>query len=72
MLFHTFGARASLRLESLVAGIFDAMRVPRLIAMLPARDWYLLFFGVPVCWNAHNFLTASPVGRHIEIIRSWF
>lgn len=72
MLFHTFGARASARMESLVAGTFDALRFPRVITMVPARDWYLLFFGVPVCWNAHNFLTASPVGRHLEIIRSWF
>jgi hypothetical protein len=59
-------------LESAVEKFFTAVRVPQAISMVPARDWYLLFFGVPVCWNLHNFLTASPVGRHLEIIRSLF
>jgi hypothetical protein len=71
MMFHSCGWRASARLESLVGRIFGAARVPQIVAKVPARDWYLLFFGVPVCWNLYNFLTASPVGRHLEIIRSW-
>lgn len=72
MMFHSHGWRASTRLESLVERIFGAARVPQFLAKVPARDWYLLFFGVPVCWNLYNFLTASPVGRHVEIMRSWF
>lgn len=71
MMFHTFGRRAPAWLEVSIARIFDFARIPTLIARVPARDWYLLFFGVPVCWNLHNFLVASPVGRHFEIIRSW-
>lgn len=72
MIFHTCGARASVWLESFVERIFDFAQISQIIAKLPARDWYLLFFGVPVCWNLHNFLTASPAGRHLDIIRSWF
>jgi hypothetical protein len=71
MMFHTYGWRASAWLESIVARVFDFARIPQIIAKVPARDWYLLFFGVPVCWNLHNFLTASPVGRHLDILRSW-
>ena len=72
MIFHTCGARASVWRESFVERIFDFAQISQIIAKLPARDWYLLFFGVPVCWNLHNFLTASPAGRHLDIIRSWF
>jgi hypothetical protein len=72
MMFHTYGRRTPLWLESGVARFFEIVRIPALIARVPARDWYLLFFGVPVCWNLHNFLVASPVSRHFEIIRSWW
>jgi hypothetical protein len=72
MMFHTFGRTPSARLESIVGSLFGSARIPQIIAKAPARDWYLLFFGVPVCWNLHNFLTASPVGGHLEIIRLWF
>jgi hypothetical protein len=71
MMLHTYGGRASAWLESIVVRIFDFARIPQFIAKVPARDWYLLFFGVPVCWNLHSFLTASPLGRHLDIIRSW-
>jgi hypothetical protein len=71
MMFHIFGRRAPAWLESGVARFFENARIPALIARVPARDWYLLFFGVPVCWNLHNFLVASPVIRHFELIRSW-
>jgi hypothetical protein len=72
MIFHSFHRRAPIWLETVVARIFSIARVPDLLARVPARDWYLLFFGVPVCWNLYNFLVASPVARHLEIIRSWF
>ncbi len=72
MMFHTYDRRAPFWLEALVVRLFSVARVPDLLGRIPARDWYLLFFGVPVCWNLHNFLTASPVGSHFEIIRSWF
>jgi hypothetical protein len=39
-----------------------------LLGKLPVREWYLLFFGVPVCWNIHNFLIASPVVRHLHML----
>lgn len=72
MMFHTFGRRGPGQLESLVEKFFHAVRVPQAISMVQARDWYLLFFGVPVCWNLHNFLTASPVGRHLDTILALF
>ncbi len=68
MMLHTLERRAPRWLESCVAWIFEKTRLRQLIAWLPARDWYLLFFGVPVCWNIHNFLLASPVIRHLQIL----
>jgi hypothetical protein len=59
-------------LESLVARLFAAMRIDLLLRRIPVHDWYLLLFGVPVCWNIHNFLFASPLMRHARIIWSWF
>ncbi len=72
IIFHTSGIRVPVWLESLVAAAFRRARVSVLIEKVPARDWYLLFFGVPVCWNMHNFLVAGPVPRHLEFILSWF
>jgi hypothetical protein len=71
MMFHTFGHRAPAWLESGVASFFEIARIPALITRIPAKDWYLLFFGVPVCWNLQNFLVAAPISRHFEFIRSW-
>ena len=64
--------RAPRWLESLVESIFIKAKLPQLFKRLPAKDWYLLFFGVPVCWNLHNFLFASPISRHLETIWRWF
>ena len=68
MMLHTLDRRAPRWLESCVASIFEKTRLRQLIAWLPARDWYLLFFGVPVCWNIYNFLVASPISRHLHIL----
>jgi hypothetical protein len=72
MLLHTMERRAPVWLERLMAKAFSTARIPKLLARLPAKDWYLLFFGVPVCWNLHNFLVASPVARYLASIWSWF
>jgi hypothetical protein len=72
MIFRTCGLRAPVWLESLVAEAFRRARAPILLRKVPARDWYLLVFGVPVCWNLHNFLVAGPVPRHLDLFRSWF
>lgn len=72
MLLHTMARRAPVWLEKLMARAFSTARIPDLLARFPAKDWYLLFFGVPVCWNLHNFLVASPVARHLASIWSWF
>lgn len=68
MMLHTLDRRAPRWLESAVAVIFEKAKVERLIACLPARDWYLLCFGVPVCWNIYNFLVASPLVRHSQFL----
>jgi hypothetical protein len=68
MILHTMDRRAPIWLEALVARVFRIARVSALLAMMPVRNWYLLFFGVPVCWNFFNFLTASPVSRHLHFI----
>jgi hypothetical protein len=68
MMLHTLQRRAPRWLESTVAAIFEKAKVDRLIGWLPARDWYLLCFGVPVCWNIHSFLVASPLVRHLQLL----
>lgn len=72
IILHTANRSAPAWLESRVARLFGKTNLPRLFELAPAKNWYLLFFGVPVCWNIHNFLFASPVTRHLQIILSWF
>ncbi len=71
MILHTTGRRAPVWIESFVETLTRTF-LTRLINRIPTREWYLLFFGVPVCWNLHNFLVASPAGRYVEIIGGWF
>ena len=71
MILHIAGRRAPAFFENVISRIFERAALQRFFDRVPARDWYLLFFGVPVIWNIHNFLTASPVARHFEILRSW-
>lgn len=59
-------------LASTTAYLFRKSRVDHLLERLPANDWYLLFFGVPVCWNIFNFMVGSPIGQHVYLIWSWF
>jgi hypothetical protein len=70
IIFHIGNRSAPLWVESRVARFFENAGVARIIGHLPAKNWYLLFFGVPVCWNLFNFLTASPLGRHLHLIWS--
>lgn len=57
-------------LESSVARMFSLARVDLVLRRIPVHDWYLLIFGVPVCWNIFTFLTASPLARHVHLIWS--
>lgn len=68
MILHIAGRRAPVVLENFVGRIFERAGLERFFARVPARDWYLLFFGVPVCWNIYNFLTASPVSHHLQFL----
>jgi hypothetical protein len=65
------GRQAPAGIENMVRKGFATSGLQRLLSRVPARDWYLLFFGVPVCWSLRHFLVASPLGRHFEIILSW-
>ena len=71
MILHVAGRRAPAFAEVGVGWLFTRPRIAWLLRRFPAREWYLLVFGVPVCWNLRNFLAASPAGRHLEIILSW-
>ena len=71
MILHVAGRRAPAFAEAGVGWLFTQPRIAELLRRFPAREWYLLVFGVPVCWNLRNFLAASPAGRHLEIILSW-
>jgi hypothetical protein len=70
IILHTEQRRAPVWLESWVARLYQKTSLSRIFELVPAKNWYLLFFGVPVCWNLFNFLTASPVGRHLHFIWS--
>lgn len=59
-------------LESATFRVFDKMHLSAIFERIPVRDWYLLFFGVPVCWNLYNFITAAPLIRHLDILRNSF
>ncbi|QTN32184.1 hypothetical protein HZ994_07515 [Akkermansiaceae bacterium] len=72
LMLHLCGRRPPAWLEAAVAGIFRRLKIPAILERIPARDWYLLFFGFPVIWNLHNFITASPVVRHLELLRTYF
>lgn len=72
LMIHTMGRRAPGLLESPVASVATGLRISRITRRLPAGDWVLLLFGVPVCWNIPSFLVASPISRHVAIVWSWF
>ena len=70
IILHTERRSAPLWLEACVARLFEKANLARLLELVPAKNWYFLFFGVPVCWNLFNFLTASPISRHWHFIWS--
>ena len=72
LIIHTSHREAPRWLQSCVSRCFEVTRMDSLVVHVPAKDWYLLFFGIPVCWNIHNFIFSSPVIRHLHIISSWF
>lgn len=71
MIFHINARRAPDFVEAMVDWFFTRVPTAGLIGRMQAREWYLLVFGVPVCWNLREFLVASPAGRYLEIILSW-
>jgi len=72
LMLHTEHRRAPRWLETAVARAFARLRFNDFLVRWPANDWYLLCFGVPICWTYHNFLIASPIGRHLEVVWLWF
>jgi hypothetical protein len=71
VILYTLGWNAPRWLIATVRSVFVKSHVEAVVHRVQARDWYLLFFGVPVCWNIHSFVFASPVSRHLEILHSW-
>lgn len=72
IMLHICERRAPKWLEATVSQVFKRLKISVVLARVPAKDWYLLFFGVPVIWNIHNFMIASPVIRHLDLVHSWF
>ena len=72
IMLHICGRRAPVWLESAILKFFIRLKIPGVLERIPVKDWYLLFFGVPVIWNLHNFIVASPVIRHLDLLRSLF
>lgn len=71
MMLLTMNRQAPDWLESFVACQLNRPLMRRQFEQIPIKEWYLLLFGVPVCWNLHAFIVASPLMRHLEIIRHW-
>lgn len=71
LMLHTVGRRAPRWLELAIGRFFERAKVHQLLARLPITDWYLLFFGVPVCLNVYSLAVASPLTRHLRIIWMW-
>lgn len=65
MISLTMGRSAPGWVEARVTRVFTIIRVDHWMTVFAARDWYLLLFGVPVCWTSFNYLTSSPLGRLI-------
>lgn len=64
--------RAPVCIEARVKRLFENMMPFRLFLSVPTRDWYLLFFGFPVCWTLYNFINANPASRYLRIVWNWF
>ena len=71
IILYTLGFRAAGPVESLVARVWEMFRVDHWLPRVPARYWYLLCFGVPVCWNIAAFSIASPLGRLWSYLPPW-
>ncbi|MEP4077620.1 hypothetical protein [Haloferula sp.] len=52
--------------------LFGVLRLGAVFKRVPARNWYLLIIGIPVVWNIDSFILASPIGRHLMMLWSWF
>lgn len=72
LMLHICGRHAPRWIESAVSKIFTRFKIPEYLERIPTNEWYFLFFGVPVIWNLHNFMVASPVVRHLDLLRSYF
>jgi hypothetical protein len=72
LMLHTLGRHAPDWLESSLSSVATRLSIGRIASHLPAGDWVMLLFGVPVCWNVQSFLIASPLSRHVAIFWSWF
>ena len=71
LILHTARRQAPHWVEALVTHGFSKAKVSHYIRSIPAKDYYLLFFGVPVCWNIPSFLIASPLTRHLQLLWPW-
>ncbi len=71
LILHTTQRKTPRWVESFVAQGFGKAKISHYIRNIRARDWYLLFFGIPVCWNIPSFLIASPLARHSQFLWSW-
>ncbi len=71
LILHTTQRQTPRCVELFVAQGFGNVKASHYIQKIRARDWYLLFFGIPVCWNIPSFLIASPLARHSQFLWSW-
>ena len=65
------GRRAPLWLEDMLRHGLSKAGLRHHLTRVPVHDWYLLLFGVPVCWSMQNFLLASPAARYLTSLWSW-
>jgi hypothetical protein len=72
IILRTLGYRSPRWLEKCVGRIMVAMKAEVFFSRFRAPDWILLLFGFPVCWSLFNFITASPLIRHLYLLGSYF
>lgn len=66
LMLHTLGLQPPSWMTAPFLRLFNTLNQVHMLARLPVKEWYLLFFGVPVCWNIQTFLISSPVARLVN------
>lgn len=68
LIFHACAWKPPELLETTIRRLLEKARILPAFRRFPAPDFCLLLFGIPVCWNIREFLIASPLGKHLDLL----